>query len=136
MILWRDEKLTVAANGKMKRLQRMGRLIEVAPDHFFLSETVAELATIAAAIAQADSAGTLTAAEFRDRLANGRKVAIQILEFFDRVGYTRRIRDAHVLRAQNAVLRSQLLHTQSDHSRHLIVSSTSGLEPLLRNWPS
>ena len=27
-------------------------------------------------------------AEFRDRLANGRKVAIQILEFFDRHGVT------------------------------------------------
>jgi len=29
-------------------------------------------------------------------------VAIQILEFFDRVGYTRRVRDDHVLRGESA----------------------------------
>ena len=76
----------------------MGRLIEVAPDQFFLSETVAEMAGIAAAIAEADAAGTLTAAEFRDQLANGRKVAIQVLEFFDRAGVTVRIGDERRVR--------------------------------------
>jgi selenocysteine-specific elongation factor len=38
------------------------------------------------------------AARFRDRTGLGRKRAIQVLEFFDRVGYTRRARDAHRLR--------------------------------------
>ena len=83
----------------LKRLQRMGRLIEVAPDQFFLSETVAEMAAIAAAIADAEPAGTLTAAAFRDRLDNGRKVAIQILEFFDRAGVTVRTGDERRVRA-------------------------------------
>ena len=32
--------------------------------------------------------GGFTAAQFRDRVENGRKVAIQILEFFDRHGVT------------------------------------------------
>ena len=82
----------------LKRVQRMGRLIEVAPDQFFLSETVAEMASIAAAIAEAGPAGTLTAAEFRDRLANGRKVAIQVLEFFDRAGVTVRVGDERRVR--------------------------------------
>jgi selenocysteine-specific elongation factor len=40
------------------------------------------------------------AADFRDRIGGGRKVAIQILEFFDRIGYTRRVRDDHVLRRE------------------------------------
>ncbi len=44
-----------AMRATLKRVQRMGRLIEVAPDQFFLSETVAEMAGIAAAIAEADS---------------------------------------------------------------------------------
>ena len=39
----------------LKRVQRMGRLIEVAPDQFFLSETVAEMAGIAAGIARGGS---------------------------------------------------------------------------------
>ncbi|MGA8196418.1 MAG: selenocysteine-specific translation elongation factor [Acetobacteraceae bacterium] len=88
-----------AMRATLKRLQRMGRLIEVAPDQFFLSETVAELAAIAAAIADAEPAGTLTAAAFRDRLANGRKVAILILEFFDRAGVTVRTGDERRVRA-------------------------------------
>ncbi|WP_428484683.1 selenocysteine-specific translation elongation factor [Rhodopila sp.] len=75
----------------LKRLQRMGKVTEVAPDHFFLRETMAEMAAIAAATADAD--GLLTAAALRDRLDNGRKVAIQILEFFDRIGVTRRSGD-------------------------------------------
>ena len=37
--------------------------------------------------------GRFTAADFRDRLDNGRKVAIQILEFFDRHGFTIRRQD-------------------------------------------
>jgi selenocysteine-specific elongation factor len=82
----------------LKRVQRIGQLIEVAPDQFFLSETVGEMARIGAAIAAADPAGTLTAAAFRDKLANGRKVAIQVLEFFDRAGLTRRIGDARSVR--------------------------------------
>ena len=35
----------------------------------------------------------------RDAIGGGRKVAIHILEFFDRVGYTRRVGDVHVRRA-------------------------------------
>jgi selenocysteine-specific elongation factor len=83
----------------LKRVQRMGRLIEVVHDQFFLSETVAEMLGIAASIAEADAAGTLTAAEFRDRLANGRKVAIQVLEFFDRTGVTVRTGDERRVRS-------------------------------------
>jgi selenocysteine-specific elongation factor len=84
-----------AMRATLKRVQRMGRLIEVAPDQFFLSETVAEMLDIAASIA---GTGVLTAAEFRDRLDNGRKVAIQVLEFFDRAGVTVRIGDERRVR--------------------------------------
>jgi len=81
----------------LRRLQRIGWLVQIANDHFFLRETVAEMAAIAAAAAD-DGAGELTAAMFRDRLDNGRKVAIQILEFFDRVGLTVRKGDTRTVR--------------------------------------
>ena len=42
------------------------------------------------------------AARFRDAIGVGRKRAIQILEFFDRVGYTRRTHNARVLRADSS----------------------------------
>jgi selenocysteine-specific elongation factor len=85
-----------AVRTTLKRLMRMGQLIEIAPDHFFLRETVAEMAAIAAQGVDAD--GLLTAASFRDRLDNGRKVAIQILEFFDKAGVTVRTGDVRRLR--------------------------------------
>ncbi len=83
---------TGRAEGDVRRLLkvagRMGWADEIAPDHFFLRETVREMIAIAAAVAASTHKGEFTAAQFRDRLANGRKVAIQILEFFDRQGVT------------------------------------------------
>jgi selenocysteine-specific elongation factor len=91
-----------AVRATLKRLQRMGQVIEIAQDHFFLRETVAEMAAIAAAVMDAE--GVLTAAAFRDRLDNGRKVAIQILEFFDKAGVTVRSGDLRRVRADRVGL--------------------------------
>jgi len=74
----------------LKQLVRKGRVEEVAPDHFFLSGAVKEMAEIAIDIAEQSADHTLTAAQFRDRLNNGRKVAIQVLEYLDRRGITMR----------------------------------------------
>jgi selenocysteine-specific elongation factor len=43
---------------------------------------------IAAGIGGEAPGGNFTAAQFRDRLDNGRRLAILILEFFDRLGIT------------------------------------------------
>ena len=87
-----------------KRLARAGELYPVAHDHYFTASTVAALADIVRRL-NAEQ-GAARAAPFRDILfsdgSGGRKVAIRILEFFDRVGYTRRIRDDHVLRREAA----------------------------------
>jgi len=72
----------------MKSAARVGLVDEVAHDHFFLRATVHEMLLIAADVASHATDGRFTAAQFRDRLDNGRKVAIQILEFFDRQGVT------------------------------------------------
>ena len=74
----------------LKLVARLGRVDEVAHDHFFLRETVREMMAMAADVAAADPGGAFTAAQFRDRVENGRKVAIQILDFFDRHGVTLR----------------------------------------------
>ena len=67
----------------LQRLAKVGRVVEVAPDQYFLRPVVAEMIGIAHGFGR-----DFTAAEFRDKLDNGRKVAIQILEFFDRHGIT------------------------------------------------
>ncbi|MEA2888489.1 MAG: selenocysteine-specific elongation factor [Bradyrhizobium sp.] len=74
----------------LKLLGRMGRVDEVALDHFFLRATVAEMVGIIVDLGQTQPLGQFIASQFRDRVDNGRKVAIQILEFFDRHGVTLR----------------------------------------------
>ena len=74
----------------MKLACRVGSADEVAHDHVFLRPTVAEMAAIASELSAAAEDGWFPAAAFRDRLDNGRKVAIQILDFFDRHGVTLR----------------------------------------------
>jgi selenocysteine-specific elongation factor len=73
----------------LKLLARMGKADEVALDHFFRRATVAEMVDIIVDLGVALPEG-FSAAQFRDRVDNGRKVAIQILEFFDRHGVTLR----------------------------------------------
>jgi len=79
----------------LRKLARQGAVHQVVPDLFYAAERVRELAAI---IAQLAEHGDVAAAGFRDRVGSGRKRAVQILEFFDRVGYTRRVHDAHRLR--------------------------------------
>jgi selenocysteine-specific elongation factor len=74
----------------LKLLSRLGKVDEVAHDHFFLRDAVGEMVETVADLAEKAQGGQFTAAAFRDRLDNGRKVAIQILEFFDRHGVTLR----------------------------------------------
>ena len=86
----------------MKRVARTGKLYPVALDHYFSDDAVERLAAIVATLCTGH--GAARAAELRDIIGGGRKVAIHILEFFDRIGYTRRVRDLrgtkdeHVLR--------------------------------------
>jgi selenocysteine-specific elongation factor len=79
-----------AARQLMKRLARMGEVVEIVPDRFYRRQTVHEMASMVAAMCEAASDGTVTAAAFRNRIGTGRKLAIIILEFFDRSGVTTR----------------------------------------------
>lgn len=73
-----------------KSLSRMGKVYEVAQDYFFPRAVLHEIVTVLQDIADKNTAHEFVAADLRDRLDNGRKVAILILEFFDRHGVTLR----------------------------------------------
>jgi len=88
----------------LRRLARMGKLVEVAHDHFYLRTTVAELVALAHELTAASADGKLTASVFRDRIGTGRKIAIQILEFFDRAGVTVRQGDLRRVREDQLAL--------------------------------
>ena len=80
------------------QVARMGQVYRVAHDHYFDRAAVAQLADLFRELARDASDGSVSAAQFRDRIGTGRKLAIHILEFFDRIGYTRRFGDLHRLR--------------------------------------
>ncbi|VVD98422.1 selenocysteine-specific translation elongation factor [Pandoraea terrigena] len=77
----------------LRKLARQGQLHQVVKDLFYDDASVNRLAGMIA-----DAGGKVEAGAFRDATGLGRKRAIQILEFFDRAGYTRRVGDWHVRR--------------------------------------
>jgi len=78
------------------KLSKTGELNQVVKDLFYHPQKLDELARIVATLPE------VQAASFRDATGLGRKRAIQVLEFFDRVGYTRRVGNIHLIRPNAA----------------------------------
>jgi selenocysteine-specific elongation factor len=76
-----------------------GAVYQVVRDLFYDKHAIEELAAIFAT--EVREHGAVNAAHYRDAIGLGRKRTIQILEFFDRIGYTRRVHDVHVLRTDS-----------------------------------
>ena len=91
----------------LARLARRGELHQIVKDLHYPPATMHELARLARGVGAAHD-GVVLAAQFRDATGLGRKRAIQILEYFDRIGFTRRVGDAHKLRADS------MLFTEGD----------------------
>ena len=87
----------------LARLAQRGELHQVVKDLYYPHSAIARLAAIARGVASHSGAGELSAAQFRDATGLGRKRAIQILEYFDRIGLLRRVGDVHRLRADSAL---------------------------------
>jgi selenocysteine-specific elongation factor len=81
----------------LNRAERLGRVARVAENRFFLPETLARLAEIARELADSSPEGTFTAASFKESCGVGRNLAIQILEYFDKMGATRRTGDTRIV---------------------------------------
>ena len=80
----------------LARLAKSGDVYQIVKDLYYHPQVVQELAQLAREIEQRE--GEVSAAAYRDATHLGRKRAIQILEFFDRIGYLRRVGDIHLLR--------------------------------------
>ena len=89
----------------LARLSKVAEAYQIVKDLYYHPQAVRELAQIARNVCERD--GQVTAATFRDATELGRKRAIQILEFFDRIGYLRRVGDIHLLRSGGAWFASE-----------------------------
>lgn len=84
----------------LRKLGRLGQLHQVVKDLFYPEQTLRQLASHALSLR--DEAGIIRAAAFRDRIGIGRKRCIQLLEYFDRIGFTRRIGNERRVREDSA----------------------------------
>lgn len=74
----------------LKRAARMGMLAPVAPNRFFPPDAIDDLLSAARDVAKSQEDGLFTAQAFKNHTGVGRNVAIEVLEYFDKVGLTRR----------------------------------------------
>ena len=82
----------------LHRKSRSGEPIKVMADRFFLRSSILRLAKTAQETAASKPTGQFTAADYRDRCGASRKLSIDVLEYFDRIGFTQRIGDARRIR--------------------------------------
>ncbi|UIP86111.1 selenocysteine-specific translation elongation factor [Pseudomonas phenolilytica] len=85
----------------LRKLARLGLLQQVVKDLFYPEPTIRQLAGHALQL-EAKS-GVIRAAAFRDQIQLGRKRSIQLLEHFDRIGFTRRFGNERKIRHDNAL---------------------------------
>lgn len=71
-------------------LAKRGMLTHLGGHRFYLPTRLAEIAAIVQTMAAADPASSFTVKAFRDETGIGRNVAIEVLEFFDSKGFTKR----------------------------------------------
>ncbi len=79
-----------AVEAFLNRAALLGLLLRVADNRYYPPAAVARLAAIAEDLAAESSDGLFTAANYRDRSGIGRNLTIQVLEFFDKSGFTHR----------------------------------------------
>ncbi len=75
---------------------QLGLVTAILKDRYYRNDRIQDFASLIRELDQTQ--GATCAADFRDKLGVGRKLAVQILEYFDRIGFTRRRGNDHLLR--------------------------------------
>ncbi|MGE8418808.1 selenocysteine-specific translation elongation factor [Pseudomonas sp.] len=88
----------------LRKLARLGQVHQVVRDLFYPQATIRQMAAMLLQLASDDP--VVQVAAFRDVLGIGRKRSVQVLEYFDRIGLTRRMADRRQIRADNALAQS------------------------------
>ena len=81
----------------LQRMQRAGELVAVASNRYYLPSQVEGLVAVARQLVADSPSGSFNAAEYRDASGIGRNLTIQVLEYLDRAGVTRFVREQRFL---------------------------------------
>jgi selenocysteine-specific elongation factor len=90
-----------AVRGLLRKMARLGLMHQVVRDLFYTDSMIRQLAAMLLQLADANPVIQVTA--FRDAVGLGRKRSIQLLEYFDRIGLTRRFGDRRQVRPDSAL---------------------------------
>jgi selenocysteine-specific elongation factor len=91
----------VAVRLLLRKMARLGRMHQVVRDLFYTDTMLRRLAAMLMQLAAENP--LIQVAAFRDKVGLGRKRSIQILEYFDRIGLTRRFGDQRHIRLDSAL---------------------------------
>ena len=83
----------------LDKLGRIGWLCRASRSYYILPEIVAQLAAHAQRVAEENPAGLLTVGRFREMTGISRHATMPVLEYFDRIGLTRRVNEGRRMRA-------------------------------------
>lgn len=75
---------------------KLGYLVPIVKDRFLLHEQITAFARLITQFI--DQNGEISVNQLRDEIGYGRKVTVQLIEYFDRVGFLRRKGNVHLLR--------------------------------------
>ena len=81
-----------------KRAQAAGLVMQVSKNRFLTPETLESLANAAETGLASSGGDRFTVADFRDWSGLGRNLSVEMLEYFDRAGFTRRAGNERVIR--------------------------------------
>lgn len=90
---------------------RQGRIVKVSAKRYFLPATMERFTAVVHALAAASADGVFSAAAFRDQAGIGRNAAIDILEYFDRIGLTRRHGEVRIVLKAGRTARAATTNT-------------------------
>ncbi|MEB0045117.1 MULTISPECIES: selenocysteine-specific translation elongation factor [unclassified Pseudomonas] len=86
----------------LRKMARLGLVHQVVRDLFYTDRVLRRMAAMLLQLAGENP--VIQVATFRDAVQLGRKRSVQILEYFDRIGLTRRVGERRLIRLDNALV--------------------------------
>ena len=80
-----------------EKASKLKLVIRISPKRYFIPMAIRNLAKIAEELGNKERNGKLSMKKFQITLCIGRNLTIEILEFFDKVGFTKRLKDKRLI---------------------------------------
>jgi selenocysteine-specific elongation factor len=94
----------------MKECEKEKELIKVAKNRHYLPNALSEIAESAIGLASRNQETGFSVVQFRDHTGIGRNLCVEILEYFDRIGFTKRNEN------QRAILNPEKIRFKTEHT--------------------